>query len=270
MESAVYAGTVRHRRFKPRLHEFSYQVYMVWLDLDEIDQVFSRSLLWSKEGPGFVQWKRQDFFGEYHKPLKQAVHDWIYEQTGKRLSGPVRMLANLRVAGFLINPIVCYYCYSSPEEAKQEQLEYVVTEVTNTPWGERTHYLLSCEMEVAKSGMLARGQFFKKMHVSPFHPMDMRYEWRLDQPARLLNLHFDSYTSAEDGGERVFDATLMLKREILTASCMRSILWRFPLMTLKVAWGIYWQALRLFLKRVPVFPYNNRKRPKKITESGVK
>ncbi|MEQ9210898.1 MAG: DUF1365 family protein, partial [Pseudomonadales bacterium] len=152
MESAIYTGTVRHRRFKPRVHEFSYQVYMVWLDLDEMDQVFSRSFFWSKEGPGFVQWKRGDFFGEYHKPLKMAVHDWICKQTGKKVSGPVRMLTNLRVAGFLINPIVCYYCYSDEKEGGQSQLEYVVTEVTNTPWGERTHYLLSCQNETADSG----------------------------------------------------------------------------------------------------------------------
>lgn len=264
MESAIYTGTVRHRRFKPRVHEFSYQVYMVWLDLDEMDQVFSRSLFWSKEGPGFVQWKREDFFGEYHKPLKLAVHDWIYQQTGKCFSGPVRMLTNLRVAGFLINPIVCYYCYSDETDGSQSQLEYVVTEVTNTPWGERTHYLLSCENGKAGSEKLARGKFFKNLHVSPFLPMEMRYEWRLDRPSRFLNLHFDNYSLAENGGERVFDATLMLKREPLSSSSMRSILWRFPLMTIKVAWGIYWQALRLFLKRIPVFPHKNRKRPQKL------
>ncbi len=264
MESALYTGAVRHRRFKPRAHQFSYRVYMVWLDLDELDLVFSKSALWSKEGRGFVQWKREDYFGEYQKPLKQAVQDWIFQRTGRRLSGPVRMLANLRVAGFLINPIVCYYCYSEGLEGEADKLEYVLTEVTNTPWKERTHYLLACSEQFPESGKLAKGEFSKNLHVSPFHPMNMRYEWRLDQPSRKLNLHFDNFQPFAEGEECVFDATLMLTREQLNPRTMRSILWRFPLMTLKVAWGIYWQALRLFFKRVPVFPHPKQVRSKKI------
>jgi hypothetical protein len=263
MHSAIYTGTVRHRRYKPKKHEFRYPVYMVWLDLDELDRVFSQSVFWSMEKPAFVQWKRRDFFGRYDKPLKHAVLDWVYEQTGKRVIGPVRMLANLRVAGFLMNPIVCYYCYSQANDGEPARLEYVVTEVTNTPWGERTHYLLSCQELTDNKDRLARGRFFKNMHVSPFHPMDMRYEWRLDEPSDRLSLHFDNYDSSGESGERVFDATLLLKREPMTARAMRSILWRFPLITVKVAWGIYWQALRLFLKGVPVFPHPRREQSKK-------
>ena len=264
MESALYTGTVRHRRLKPRGHQFSYQVYMAWLDLDELDLVFSKSPLWSKEGRGFVQWKREDYFGEYHKPLKQAVQDWIFQQTGRRLSGPVRMLANLRVSGFLINPIVCYYCYSEGTGGEADKLEYVVTEVTNTPWKEKTHYLLSCSGQFFDSRKLAKGEFSKNMHVSPFHPMNMRYEWRLNQPSAKLIFHLDNFEPVAGGEEPVFDATLMLAREPLTSRSMRSILWRFPLMTLKVAWGIYWQAFRLFIKRVPVFSHPKRARSKKI------
>lgn len=256
MESAIYTGRVRHRRFSPKKHEFNYKVFMTLLDLDEIPDVFSQSRFWSSTTSlALVRFKRDDFFGETDKPLKQAVLDWVYEQTGEALNGPVRMLANLRFFGILINPIVCYYCYSDDGE----NLEYVVTEVTNTPWGQRQHYLLPCNSLGLEHGESACGEFMKTLHVSPFHPMDMCYEWKLDRPTSRLNLHFDNFlqsgkeSKSKGESEKVFDASLILEREPLTASNMRAILWRFPLMTLKVVAAIYWQAFKLWVKGMPLY-----------------
>lgn len=259
MHSAIYTGRVRHRRFSPTYHEFNYRVFMAWLDLDEITEVFSLSRSWSSTGPAFVRFCRDDFFGATEKPLKKAVLDWVNEQTGRSLNGPVRLLANLRVFGILINPIACYYCYSDDGET----LEYVVTEVTNTPWGERQHYLLPCDGLGLTHGEQAAGEFLKDLHVSPFHPMNMSYQWRLDRPDARLNVHFDNIQHNEQAGEKVFDASLMLERETLTAQSMKAILWRFPLMTLKVVAAIYWQALKLWLKKVPVHknPGQDKKEP---------
>lgn len=262
MESALYTGQVRHRRFSPENHEFNYRVFMVWLDLDEIFDVFAQSRFWSSTSPAMIWFRRKDFFDASGKPLKQAVLDWVYQQTGRRLNGPVRLLANLRFAGFLVNPIVCYYCYSDDGET----LEYVVSEVTNTPWNQRQHYLLPCNGLGTEMGETAQGTFDKILHVSPFHPMDMEYRWKLDHPSSKLNLHFDNLRQ----GEKVFDASLMLNREALTTLSMRSALWRFPFMTFKVFLGIYWQALRLFIKKVPFYANpnsNSTSNPKK--ESGA-
>lgn len=250
MHSAIYTGKVRHRRFKPTEHEFIYRVFMVYLDLDEVAEVFSLSRLWSATGPALIRFNPNDFFGKTDKTLKASIQDWIFEQTGKRLNGPVRLLANFRFAGFIINPICCYYCFSDDGE----KLEYVVAEVTNTPWKERTRYLLPCASMDKKHGQQASGEFGKEMHVSPFHPMEMRYQWRLDRPAANLNLHFDNLQQ----GEKVFDASLMLGREALTATNMRAIVWRFPFMTLRVALAIHWQALKLWLKKTPLYPHPDR------------
>jgi len=247
MESALYCGRVRHRRFEPKEHEFSYPLFMFWLDLDELDEVFSKTRLWSLKKWSFVRFKREDFFDGSSEPLKQTVQHWVKEQTGTVLNGPVRMLANLRIAGYLINPIVCYYLYA--EDGKT--LQYVVAEVTNTPWKQRQHYLLPCQSEPCSNHRteMIQGEFSKEMHVSTFHPMNMCYRWRLQRPSANLNLHLDNLNE----GEKVFDATLMLTREALCKASMRSILWRYPMMTFKVAWAIYWQVFKLWRKGVPVY-----------------
>jgi len=247
-ESALYSGMVRHRRFSPKTNCFTYKVFMCWLDLDELETLFEKSAFWSLRKPNLVRFKRSDFFDGGDTPLKQVVQDWVHQQTGKPITGPVRMLANLRLFGYLINPIVCYYCYSDTGE-----LEYVVAEVTNTPWNKRTHYLLPCgqNQSAAVAEDIFKGQFDKDMHVSPFHSMDIRYLWQLNNPGENLSLHFDNI----EAEQKIFDATLQLTREPLTRASMANILWRYPLMTLKVFAAIYWQALKLFIKGLPLYGY---------------
>jgi DUF1365 family protein len=154
------------------------------------------------------------------------------------------MLANLRYFGYLMNPIACYYCYG--DEAGT-QLDYLVAEVTNTPWNERHSYVLAAP----EDGGWLRTRFAKDFHVSPFHPMDMEYHWHSNTPGEKLCLHL---ANSRDG-ERVFDATLSLQRHELTAASLRRFLWRYPMMTAKVAGAIYFEALRLWLKGNPYFPH---------------
>ncbi|MDP1171795.1 DUF1365 family protein, partial [Klebsiella pneumoniae] len=57
------------------------------------------------------------------------------------------------------------------------------------------------------------------------------------------------------GAQKVFDATLSLQKETLNRASLHRYLWRFPWMTAKTCLAIYWQALRLLLKRTPIFPH---------------
>ena len=161
-----------------------------------------------------------------------------------------RFLYRLNGFGYIMNPISCYYCFDDAGD----RVEYLVAEVNNTPWNERHSYVLTAP----DNGWL-KTRFTKTFHVSPFHPMDMEYHWHSNTPAEKLCLHFGN----SSGGEHVFDATLSLQRRDMNSANMNRFLWRYPLMTARIALAIYWQALRLFLKRTPL---HNHPR---TTASGV-
>lgn len=240
MKSQLYEGVVRHRRFAPRQHEFEYRVAMPFLNLDEIPEIFEDRWLWSARGRAVAEFRRSDFLGDPALPLKEAVRARIHEETGATHTGPIYLLANLRYFGYSINPIACYYCYSEDGE----RLEYLVAEVTNTPWDERHSYVLSGP----ESGQWLCTEFDKKLHVSPFNPMAMRYHWRSNQPGERLSLHLENHADSH----KIFDATMALSAQPLTGASMARLLAYYPLMTARVGLAIYWQALRLFLKGVPV------------------
>lgn len=254
MNSAIYEGWVRHRRFSPKPHDFSYRVFMAYLDLDELPHLFDGAVGWSARRPASAWFRRRDYLGDPALPLREAVLLKIEEETGCRPGGPVRLLTNLRYFGYIINPISCYYCFAEDGST----LEYLVADVTNTPWGERHSYVL----DARGSQKWLRCSFDKDLHVSPFHPMGMRYHWHSNTPAGKLILHM----SNEQADETIFDANLSLSRQPASASNLRKKLLRYPLMTAKVGLAIYWQALRLWLKGIPFHSNPNTKKARIIHE----
>ena len=255
--SCLYQGLVWHRRNSPKNNEFTYQVYLHYLDLDELDQVFNsqpaagaKSRWWQKYWP-LTQFRPRDYFDGKSDDLSSAVRSWIEGRGYPRPAGPIKMLANIRMFGYIINPITCYYVFADDGKT----LEYVIAEVTNTPWEERIQYLLPVTDE---SGDLET-RFDKNMHVSPFNPMDMQYRWRSNSPGDTLFVGIDNWRN----GEEVFNASLRLSRIPLTVRNKRRLVVTYPWMTAKVAIAIYWQALKLFVKRVPLYGH-----PKSVVRNG--
>jgi len=246
MQSALYGGCVRHRRLTPRPHAFRYRLFLLWLDLDELDRVFAGRWLWSTRRPNLAWWRRADHFGDPARPLADVVRDEVERQSGQRPPGPIRLLTHPRYFGFGFNPVSLFYCYAADGCA----LEAIVAEVTNTPWKERHVYVLPMSQNLGTPDKPAFRQA-KAFHVSPFLPMNLEYVWRLTAPGASLLMHMEDHA----GDDKVFDATMNLERRPITASSLAWALLRFPWMTGQVVFGIYWQALRLWLKGTPIFDH---------------
>jgi uncharacterized protein len=246
LASAVYEGWVRHRRFAPRPHAFRYRIAMLYLDLAELPRLFEGRWLWSYGRANVAQFRRGDYLGPTDLPLDEAVRRRVAEHTGRRPEGPIRLLTHLRYAGHCFNPVSFYYCYG----ADGRTLEAILAEITNTPWKERHAYVLPLG-EGERHGSVHAWHFDKTFHVSPFMPMERAYDWRFSEPSQALRVHMNVLRS----GARDFDATLVLQRRPFDGTQLARVLWRFPLMTLKVVAAIHWEALRLWLKRNPVYDH---------------
>jgi uncharacterized protein len=255
MNSCFYEGQVRHRRFTPKPHAFDYRIFYVYLDLDELETVFSQRWFWSTKKMAPARFCRADHLGDKGLPLKQAVADAVEQQTGVRPQGPIRLLTHLRYFGFVFNPVSFYYCF----DTTGTKLETIVAEVNNTPWGEQHIYVLPQNQNTGRARH-ARFALAKEFHVSPFMPMDMHYNWALTTPEQQLGVHMQNYHA----DTKIFDATLALHQKSINAKNCASMLLRYPLMTVTVITAIYLQALKLLFKGTPVYDH-----PEKIDQRGA-
>ncbi len=227
MNSAIYDGVIRHRRFAVREHVIRHRLALAYVDLDELARL--------PLPRGIVRLERSDYL-----PGAGSLADAARSLAGT--DGPVRLLTNLRTFGHCFNPVSFIYCH-----AGNDRLQAVIAEVTNTPWGERHAYVL----RGSGDGRVLEGEFEKLLHVSPFMGMDHEYTMRLARPAETLSVHVES----RRGGTVAFDATLGMRRRPFSRRVLAEVTARYPAATLRTLSLIYAHAVVLRLKGVPVHPH---------------
>jgi DUF1365 family protein len=249
MHSAIYQGNLRHRRFYPKRHEFSYKSTLFYIDLDELPQLFEGVCGWSLGRPNLGYFRRADYLGDAALSLIEEVKTECIKLLGYSPSGAVRMLTNLRIWGMCFNPVTFYYLF----DVNSDKPNVVLAQVNNTPWDQRHIYALVCDPVTGK----INSTFDKNFHVSPFNPIDMHYNWISTAPTEHLVVHMENHAvpSASAEVQCHMDATLTLDKQLWDKKHLQRLLWQQPWITLKIPVMIYWQALKLFLKGVPFYPY---------------
>lgn len=246
MKSAIYSGNVFHRRFHPKAHEFVYPDTMFYLDLAELDS--SELPVIQKCAYRFL---RSDHVGESSRPLLKSVRELLLKELGIATAGSIQILTHIRQLGYVMNPVSFYYCWSEDDS----QLEAVVAEVHNTPWGETHCYAFKFE-----PGKVNEYRFSKDFHVSPFMKMNQEYVWRFSQPNGEIAVEMENW----EEGKLMFEAKLQLSRQPLSESSLKEVLWKKPFLTVAVITRIYFQALKLWLKGCPYIPH-----PSKLKSTGA-
>jgi DUF1365 family protein len=255
-QSAIYTGTLHHQRKSPKFHDFRYQVTFFYIDLAEVKRIFNLPLFFWDRFPRIFGFNRNRYLAG-GASLDQTVRDLIFAKTAKKHEGPIRMLSQISYFGFCFNPVSFFYCF----DRSGEHLEFIVAEVSNTPWNERKSYVFPCNRDDEQH----RFEFKKDFHVSPFFPMNLEYVWIFKSPnprvGSSLNVLMEDWNDSRT--ERVFFANLVLNPQPMTRSNLFKNIVSFPFMTFKTFGAIYIQAMRLWIKKVPFYSH-----PKNIQKVG--
>jgi DUF1365 family protein len=241
MNSCLYECEVMHHRLAPKEHRFSYSIFMFYIDLDEIELLHQKNLLFSRNRFNWFSLRDNDhlqFSKPNEKSIKENIIEYLASQHIELEGGKIMLLTNVATLGYTFNPISIYLCF----DAEQKPV-CAVAEVNNTH-DEMKLYVLSGDHLHQQTFRRLVAKYF---YVSPFADLDSSFEFIFTIPDETVNMRVDDYQH----GKRFLLSSLKGKRKVFKDS---NLLWyglRFPFVTIKIITLIYWQALLLMIKGIP-------------------
>lgn len=245
MNSCLYKCKVTHDRAKPKRHRFEYACFLFCIDLDEIDILDRKLPLFGYNRRAAYALRDSDHLDQGQSGIKKNVVAYLRERGVESALGRIRLVTNLRTWGHVFNPVSFYFVDDSDGRPL-----CVVAEVANT-FHEQKLYLVE---QRSRSGASFQQSHQKLFYISPFSRPDTCLNFKFQDPADRINL---SITESDADGVYFFSG-VQGKRQPLSNRSLALCTLRFPLMTVQVVAAIHWQALRLYLKKVPFFRKNFR------------
>lgn len=253
---------IRHRRYTPKVHAFEYQMGYVLANIDHLAQACQHSPFWSYNRFNLISLYDKDLLITDGLSIRETLSEAISEQLKETISSTqqIYVLTLPRYLGVAFNPVSFYWVYDEDNTT----LRFIATHITNTPWHERFLYCFSCCQSETNSSHpdqikteepVYRFLLDKQFHVSPFMPMKLKYDWRFKLDQSKNPSHSAIHMQLKQHGELIFDATMKFTLQPLPVWKQNLFPLIYPLQSLKIVWAIYWQALRLLLKRIPFFSH---------------
>lgn len=243
MNSSLYRALVMHNRSAPKKHRFHYNVFMFWLDLDELQTVNKKIKLFGYNRFNVFSWRDADHVQlpaenpDKTKPTRWHLEQFLASQGFTQSPAKIMLLTNLRTWGYQFNPVSFYFCY----DASGAPL-CAVAEVGNT-FGEMKLFYLGPERF---DGTTFHLRVVKHFYVSPFIDHDAEFDFRFQLPAEKLNIRIDDYK----GDQRFFVSTLTGTQKQLNNGNILLYALRFPFITLQIIFLIHWNAMLLRFKKM--------------------
>jgi len=240
LTSGIYWGRVVHERMRPKKHRLSYKVFSLLLNLDDLETLEGRShrLAYNRKAL-FSVWDKDHGDGQ---GIRQWVSQELTEAGLSHAAANITMLCYPRIFGYVFNPLTVFFCHD-----QEGVLSAIVYEVHNT-YNERHAYVLPVGPSEKK---VIRQSCAKDIYVSPFIPMDCRYDFRIQAPEDTVRV----VIREEDQDGLLLAAAFTGDVQPLTERTLLRTAFKYPLMTVKVIAGIHIEAVRLFLKGAPYFPH---------------
>jgi len=236
IRSALYVGSVMHRRLRPRIHRFKYRAFWILVDLDELDTLTRKLRVFSHNASNLFSLRDADHGDGSDLSLREQAERLLEEASVHGPHGRISLLCMPRTFGYCFNPLSIYFC-SDP----QGVLSAVIYQVHNT-FGDRHSYVMPVR---ERDGVIRQG-CPKTFFVSPFLDMGLEYDFRLSRPGDRVSVAIG--VSGPHGP--LLNAVLAGQRRPLTDATLLRLACTIPWVTLKVITAIHWQAIRLWLKGI--------------------